>query len=79
MICTYEGGTSSSEIASELGFVIYTVNTIVNNAALMKGHVKGMAMMKSVITEKCEGAISEMGELLMMWMKAQIQKHVPFL
>jgi hypothetical protein len=42
----------------------------------IKERVKRTTMMKSmIITKKCKGAISKMEKLLMMWMKAQIQKH----
>jgi hypothetical protein len=50
----------------------------VKDAAHIKDHAKGMPMMKfMIITKKCEGAISEMEKLLMIWMEAQIQKCVP--
>jgi transposase-like protein len=78
IIRKYEGGQSLTAISRELGFAVSTVNTIVKDAARIKEHVKGTAMLKStIITMKREGAISEMEKLLTMWMEAQIQKHVP--
>jgi hypothetical protein len=78
IIHKYEGGQSLSAISRELGFAVSTVNTIVKDAARIKEHVKGTAMLNStIITKKREGAISEMEKLLTMWMEVQIQKHVP--
>jgi hypothetical protein len=40
--------------------------------------VKDLSMIKSkIITMKCEGTISVMEKLLMIWMEDQIQKYVP--
>jgi hypothetical protein len=45
------------------------------DAAHIKEHVKGMAVMKSmIIRKKQKGAVSEMEKLLTIWMEAQIQK-----
>jgi hypothetical protein len=44
----------------------------------VKEHVKGRAIMKSlIITKKREGAIGEMEKLLRMCVEAQIQNCVP--
>lgn len=64
--CKYEDELSLSTFARELGFVISTVNRIVKDAIRMKGLVKGMAIMKSIITKKREGAVSEMEKVLVM-------------
>jgi hypothetical protein len=56
----------------------YELNTIMKDAACIKEHVKGTAMMKSmIITKKFAGLISEMEKLLMMWMETVIQKCIP--
>jgi hypothetical protein len=46
--------------------------------ACIKQHLKGMEMMKPMmIRKKHEGAISEIGKQLTMWMVAQLQKCIP--
>jgi hypothetical protein len=73
MIHKSEGGHSLSTIACVHGFAVPTVNTIVKDGAHIKEHVKGMAVMKSVIiTKNHEGAISKMEKLLTLGMKAGI-------
>jgi hypothetical protein len=48
------------------------------NAACIKEHAKGTAMMKSmIITKKFAGLISEMEKPLTMWMENVIQKCIP--
>lgn len=47
------------------------------DSACIKEHVKGMAMMKLMITKEQEGVISEMEKLLMVWMQVHIQKYIP--
>jgi hypothetical protein len=46
MISKYENGQNVSATACEHGFVVSTMNTILKDPTHMKGHVKGMAMMK---------------------------------
>lgn len=49
-------GTVYLHFARELVFAVSTVNTIVKDTALIKEHMKGTAVMKSLITtKKCEG------------------------
>jgi hypothetical protein len=50
IICKYEGGESLSAIA--LGLVLSTVITIAKDAAAIKGTLKAIATMKSMITKK---------------------------
>jgi hypothetical protein len=50
--CKYEGGRSLSAVALELGFVVSTANPSVEDAAHIKEHVKGMAVMKLMIIRK---------------------------
>jgi hypothetical protein len=52
MIHTYEGGHSLSSIAREPGFAVPTVGITVKDAACVKEHVKGKAMMKLMMTKK---------------------------
>jgi hypothetical protein len=59
MICKYEGQILSA-VAHEPGFAVSTVNTIVKAGVHIKEHVKRTAVMKLMITNKCESAISEM-------------------
>jgi hypothetical protein len=45
MVCKYERGQSLSAIAHELGCTVSTMNTNGIDAACVKEHKKGMAMM----------------------------------
>jgi hypothetical protein len=76
MIRKYEERQSWSATARDLGFALSTVNTTKRDAAHMPEHVKGMIMMKSMITtNKREGTIREMGKFLRTCMEATVQKH----
>ena len=78
MITKYENGQSLSAISRELGLPVSTVNTIVKDADRIKEHVRGSAPMKStIITKQRSRAIYETENLLTIWIKDQIQKHVP--
>jgi hypothetical protein len=78
IITKYENGHSLSAISRELGLSVSTVNTIVKDADRIKEHVRGSAPMKStIITKHRSRAIYEMENLLTIWIKDQIQKHVP--
>jgi len=78
MITKYENGQSLSAISRELGLSVSTVNTIVKDADRIKEHVRGSAPIKStVITKQRSRAIYETEKLLTIWIKDQIQKHVP--
>jgi hypothetical protein len=57
-------GTVYLQLHVKFGFAVSTVN-IMKNSVRIKEYVKGMAMMKlKIITEKCEGTISEMDKLI---------------
>ena len=78
MITKYENGQSLSAISRELGLSVSTVNTIVKDGDRIKEHVRGSAPMKStIITKQRSRAIYETENLLTIWIKDQIQKHVP--
>jgi hypothetical protein len=78
MITKYENGQSLSAISRELCLSVSTVNTIVKDADRIKEHVRGSAPMKStIITKQRSRAIYETENLLTIWIKDQIQKHVP--
>jgi len=78
MITKYENGQSLSVISRELGLSVSTVNTIVKDADRIKEHVRESAPIKStVITKQRSRAIYETEKLLTIWIKDQIQKHVP--
>jgi hypothetical protein len=78
IITKYETGQRLSAIARELGLRVSTVNTIVKDADRIKEHVRASAPMKStIITKQRSRAIYETENLLTMWIKHQIQKHVP--
>jgi hypothetical protein len=51
------------------------VRTIMKDIACIKQHLKGKEIMKlMIVTKKHEGAISEIGKQLKMWVVAQLQK-----
>jgi hypothetical protein len=55
-----EGGQTITSIARELSYAPYAINTIIKDATRIREHAKGTATMKAtIITKKCEGAISE--------------------
>jgi len=78
MITKYEHGQCLSAISRELGLSVSTVNSIVKDADRIKEHVRSSAPMKStIITKQRSRAIYETENLLTIWIKDQIQKHVP--
>lgn len=78
IITKYENGQSLSAISRELGLSVSTVNTIVKDADRIKEHVRRSAPMKStIITKQRSRAIYETENLLTIWIKDQIQKHMP--
>lgn len=68
MIRKYGSVQNLREIARELDFVVSTVNTTLKDAARVKDHLRGKAMMKLMtLRKKRKGAISEIEKLLSRW------------
>jgi transposase-like protein len=77
IIHKHEGGQTITSIARELGYAPSTINTIVKDAVCIRDHAKGTATIKAtIITKRRERAISEMEELLSIWMEDKAQKRV---